>query len=130
MRLENIQPSQLYINTEKLTSIKKEYSGHPEEIPPVPLKRLDDDIILTDGHTRALFAHLAGAERIAVYWDNDELDWNSYKVCVKWCKREEIYSIADLADRIVTSADFENLWIKRCEKLHRTINQRDTKAQG
>jgi len=124
MPIMDIQPSQLYINEEKLKYIRQRYAGHSETIPPIPIKKIDKDIILTDGHTRAFAAYQAGIEKIKVCWDSDELDWYSYKICVNWCKEEGINSIADLEGRIVKPSDFDILWIKRCKELHQTGNRK------
>jgi len=55
----------------------------PETLPPLPIKKLGQDVILTDGHTRALAAHLQGWQEIRVYWDEDDLDWEAYAICVQ-----------------------------------------------
>lgn len=39
---------------------------------------------MTDGHTRTVTAHLARWDNIPVYWDEDELDMNSYGVNDVW----------------------------------------------
>jgi hypothetical protein len=39
----------------------------PDHIPPVPIKDMSGDRVLTDGHTRAYAAYLAGMEEIPVF---------------------------------------------------------------
>ena len=88
MRLDELQPSQLFISSEKLARIE---SGHDakrsDRLEPIPIKELDGQIILTDGHTRAFFAFLNGQREISVTWDEDELDWDAYRICVDWCRK-------------------------------------------
>jgi len=75
-------------------------------------------VIFTDGHTRALAAYLSGIPEIPVFWDDDELNWEAYRICMKWCKEEGIYTTADLEDRVVCPGKYETLWIKRCTEMH------------
>ena len=57
MRLDNIQPSQLYISSEKLSEVMKTFNPNDSNsIEPIPIKRLGNDIIFVDGHTRAFAA--------------------------------------------------------------------------
>jgi len=116
--IDEVQPSQLYISAEKLRNVKEHFhSRKPETMEPLPVKRLGSEIIFTDGHTRALVAYLAGFKKVRVYWDEDDLDWGAYEICVKWCKEEGIRSIGDLKDRIVGPEEYEILWLKRCRRM-------------
>jgi len=112
--LSRIQPSQLYISAEKLAQFT---SSSPENFPPVPLKKLNGRIIFTDGHTRALAAHLQGHADIWAVWDEDELDWQAYQICVDWCLTAGIRTIADLQDHIITPEDYQKLWLDRCRNM-------------
>lgn len=118
MPLEEMQPSQLYISQEKLIALQNEIDfSKLSSIPPLPVKKLGDEIVMTDGHTRAFGAYLSGHEKLPVYWDPDELDWEAYQICVDWCQENGIYSIADLSDRLVTPEDYERLWYQRCREM-------------
>ncbi|MBN1460871.1 MAG: ParB-like nuclease domain-containing protein [Armatimonadetes bacterium] len=112
----DLQPSQLYISTEKLASVLREFD--PNQIEPVPVRRSGGDIVMTDGHTRAFAAHLAGCEAVPVVWDEDELDWEAYEICVQWCKEEGIFWVGDLVGRVLGPADYERLWRGRCREMH------------
>jgi len=46
-----------------------------------------------------------------------------YKICIKWCKDEGLFSIADLSDRVIDQKDYEILWYKRCEDLHKRLTR-------
>jgi hypothetical protein len=129
MKLAEIQPSQLYVCDEKLAYVMDNLNRHkPEELEPIPVKKLGDDIIFVDGHIRALAAFLQGFSEVTVYWEEDALDWYVHEVCVGWCKQEEIRTIADLADRIVPEKDYEVLWLQRCQKMQQDLqNTRNQK---
>ena len=86
----SIQPSQLYINEDKLSKILKDKE---EQERVIPIKKLNDKIIFTDGHTRALTAFLSGKKQIKVVWEDEEFDWEAYQICVDWCIKEEIVNI-------------------------------------
>ncbi|MHA1462434.1 MAG: hypothetical protein ACTSQ0_05130 [Candidatus Heimdallarchaeota archaeon] len=122
MALSKIQPSQLYISEKKLASIKEKITKNGTvELDPIPIKKLGEDVIYTDGHTRAFLAYQKGDKEITVEWDDDELDWEMYEICVQWCKDEKIFSIADLQKRIVPHKKYEVVWYKRCKTLHTEI---------
>ena len=122
MKLDKIQPSQLFISSEKLSEVMKLFdSNKPESVEPIPIKKLENQIIFVDGHTRAFAAFLNNLAEVPVYWETDELDWDAYKICVKWCKKEGIHTIADLRDRIVPQRDYEILWYKRCERMQQDL---------
>ena len=115
-KLLHIQPSQLYISSEKLSHvIGSKTLINAETFEPVPVKKLGSRVIFTDGHTRAFALFQSGISGIYAYWDNDdELDWEAYQICVDWCLEQNIYSIKDLNDRIVSEQDYKKLWLKRC----------------
>ncbi|MEA2071506.1 MAG: hypothetical protein U9O98_09480 [Asgard group archaeon] len=121
--ITNIQPSQLFINKNKLTTINELfiYKGI-ESISPIPLKRLDNEIIYVDGHTRALVLYQNAFKKIPAIWEPEELDWDAYRICVSWCKNKGIYTIADLESRIISNKEYQITWINRCQKMHKKLD--------
>jgi hypothetical protein len=125
MKLNEIQPSQLYISSEKLSEIMKTFdSANPKLIEPIPVKKLEDQVVFVDGHTRAFAAFLGGFSEVPVYWEDEELDWDAYEICVRWCKEDGIHTIADLKNRVVSQKDYEKLWYERCEEMQRGLAKR------
>ena len=125
MKLDRIQPSQLYISREKLNQVLKGLANPRSlSIKPIPLATLGNEVIFLDGHTRALAVFLRGASDITVCWEDEEIDWEMYKICVEWCKEEGIRSIADLERRIVSQEDYETLWIQRCRSLEQELDKK------
>jgi hypothetical protein len=100
---------------EKLEQVEADFD--PERLDPLPVKELNGRIIFTDGRTRAFAAFQHGISEIAVYWDEDELDWEAYEICVGWCDEEGIRNIADLGDRVVGHGEYEQLWYARCQTM-------------
>ncbi len=122
MRLDDIQPSQLFINSEKLSYVMRSYAPiTPGTLPPIPVKELRGKTVFTDGHTRALAALLSGLSEVTVYRDEDDMDWEAYEICLDWCEEAGIRTIADLKDRIVPPADYQELWLDRCAEMHRQL---------
>ncbi len=122
LSLKEIQPSQLYVSKAKLTAVMNEFAtGHERLLEPIPVKELDGEIVATDGHTRGLAWHLRGACSVEVMWEDEELDWDAYRICVRWCKNEGIHSIPDLEHRLVEHSEYETLWLERCRVMQEEL---------
>jgi hypothetical protein len=125
MNLKDIQPSQLYISTKKLAKIQEKIDpNNKESLEIIPVKKLENDIIYSDGHTRAYAAHLLGWQEVRVEWETEELDWEMYEICVDWCKTDGIYTIADLSSRVISHKDYEILWYERCNQLKKQMEEK------
>jgi hypothetical protein len=96
----------------------------PVIIEPIPIKKLGNRAVFVDGHTRAFAAFLLGLSDIPVYWEDEELDWDAYEICVEWCKEEGIYTISDLANRVVSPSDYQVLWLDKCERMQKDLEEK------
>ena len=124
-KLDSIQPSQLYISSEKLDSVMRSLEqSKPVLVEPIPIKKLGNQVLFVDGHTRAFAAFLLGLSEIPVYWEDEDLDWEEYEICVGWCKEEGIHTISDLKNRVVSPSDYQILWLDRCAKMHRDLEEK------
>lgn len=118
MNLYDIQPTQLYINQEKLSNILEWIQPQNfNSYDPIPVKQLNDKIVFVDGHTRAYAIYLAGENKIKVKWHLEEENWHSYQTCVEWCLSENINSIEDLNGRLLSKSEYISLWINRCSTI-------------
>ena len=118
MPLAQIQPSQLYISEQKLARIAHWWQPPTlENLEPVPIKRLNGRIIFTDGHTRAFAVYQQGFTTLPVFWDEDDLDWEAYQICVDWCLEEDIRTVMDLDSRIISADVYDLLWLGRCREM-------------
>ena len=122
MALDCLQPSQLYISADKLRKVLE--AAEPPE--PIPIKQLGAHLVMTDGHTRAFAAWSRGQREVTVVWDEDELDWGAYEVCVQWCEKEDIHTIADLEGRVVDRETYQVEWLDRCATMHHELESRRT----
>ena len=120
--LDRLQPSQLYISAEKLRRVMALYDPQrPESHDPIPIAQFSGQLVMTDGHTRAFAAWSSGLAEVPVVWDEDELDWEAYEICVQWCEQEGIRTIVDLEDKIVDSQAYQRQWLDRCAAMHRAL---------
>jgi len=131
MKLKDIQPSQLYISKKKLVKIQQKLDvNNPDSLETIPVKKQGNDIVYSDGHTRAFAAYLLGWEDVRVEWETEDLDWEMYEICVDWCKKAGIFSIADLESRVITHEEYEILWYKRCKDMQdKLTKQRKNKKK-
>lgn len=121
VKLVEIQPSQLYISSDKLSNVMKNFPSKSTSIEPIPIKKLKDQIVFVDGHTRAFAAFQCGFPKVPAYWEYEELDWEAYEICVDWCKEEGIHTIANLRNRVIPQQEYEKLWYERCAKMQKEL---------
>ena len=120
MKLTQIQPSQFYLSAEKLRRIMEWFTPSDlSNFEPLPVRQLNGAVIFTDGHTRAFAAWRAGLEEVPIVWDEDELDWQLYQICVDACKARGIHSIASLEDRILTAEEYAVQWNGWCDEMQK-----------
>ena len=116
--LENLQPSQFWISEKKLKDIRAWFN--PDDLKnfdPIPVKMLDGIPIMTDGHTRAVAALLAGKSTVPLTWDRDDLGWDLYRECVKACKERSITKPQDLVNRILAEEEYHEKWDLWCDGM-------------
>ena len=77
--------------------------------------------MMTDGHTRAVAAVMAGLESVPLVWDEDELSWDMYRKCVEECRARGVLSPIDLQNRIITEKEYVEKWDKWCDKMQEEV---------
>lgn len=112
-----VRPSQLYLDGDKLAEVARWFDFAEPSDDPLRVREIAGRWTLTDGHTRAFAAALAGAPELRVGRDDDELPMDAYRTCVEWCEAEGVTEIADLTGRVLNPDDFEARWIDRCRRL-------------
>ena len=120
--LTGLQPSQFLISREKLEEVEKWFRADDlSGFDPIPVKMLDGVPVMTDGHTRAVAALLAGVERLPLVPEGDELDWEMYRRCVEECRRRGVNSPADLTERIVDGEEYAREWDGWCDRMQAEV---------
>lgn len=122
--IDDPRPSQLYVDAEKLRELLSWFDPGEPEYDPIPVldgshfESVPDDVpVLSDGHTRAVAAVLAGEETLRVRHDPDRPDLDVYETCLGWCADAEITESADLVGRLVSHETFDEQWVQRCQAL-------------
>ena len=123
--LEDLQPSQFWISEKKLKDIQAWFSKDDlTNFSPIPVKMLDGEPVMTDGHTRAVAALLAGQNTVPLTWDRDDMDWGLYRECVKACKERNILSPQDLVGRILPEEEYHEKWDLWCDRIQGEMESR------
>jgi GNAT superfamily N-acetyltransferase len=117
---EKLQPSQFYINEEKLILLEKEFNIDIFE--PIPIKRLGQDMVMTDGHTRTTYLIQNGYKCIPTIEESDILDWEAYIINVNDCKERGVKSAFDLLHCIVPNDFFKLNWDNYCDDIHNRLD--------
>jgi hypothetical protein len=120
--LDAVRPSQLFLDGRKLALVTQWFDFGNPNYDPLPVRRFEaavgeENWVLTDGHTRAFVAHLAGADELRVVRDSDDLDADTYRKCIDWCDEENVTEIPDLAGRVLSADEFEERWVARCQAV-------------
>lgn len=127
--MKTLRPSQLYISEQKLIKNSNWLTEGNQDYDPIPVIEIDGEIVMTDGHTRAVILCQLGVQDVRVIWDNDdELDLDAYQICADWCKVEGIKTPQDLVLRVIPSDDYLTLWIGRCQEMHRFLEKERAKS--
>ena len=113
VNINKLQPSQFYVDEEKLQAISSWAKTKEHFIIPIHIHK--DDIIILDGHTRLYLANLIGLTEVYVY--EDETDDYIYSF-VSEAKKRNIYSINDLS--LVSHEGYIKKWHDYCDEFFRT----------
>lgn len=131
LTLADVQPSQFRICERKLRDVRAWF--RPEDLSgfePIPIRILDGVPVMTDGHTRAVAALLAGLETVPMAPEEDELDWEMYRRCVAACRERGIFRPADLVDRIVPEETYTEEWDRWCDRMQAEVLRRRAAKAG
>lgn len=122
--LKDLHPSQFYISEKKLHDVEAWFDAdNLSGFEAIPVKMLDGIPVMTDGHTRAAAALRAGINTVPLTWDEDDLDWDMYRACVKACEERQVFSPADLLSRIISGEDYKEKWDKWCDIMQAAIRR-------
>ena len=124
MTLKNLHPSQFYISEKKLHDVEAWFDAdNLSRFEAIPVKMLDGIPVMTDGHTRAVAALRAGLDTVPLVWDEDDLDWDMYRACVKACKERQVSSPSDLLYRIISEEEYKEKWDGWCDVMQSEVRR-------
>lgn len=122
IKLKDLQPSQFYISFKKLKDVQRWFNPNDlSNFEAIPVKIIDGKPVMTDGHTRAVAALQAGLDSVALVLENDKLDWDMYRACVKECEKRGVLSPEDLLSQIVSEEEYIEKWDKWCDRMQEEI---------
>lgn len=111
--IKEITPEQLTVDEVKLNKVSS-WIEKPEDIV-VSCVKIENKLVSIDGHSRLVAAYNKGFKYVYAYLEPDNDNIQFYKTCMKWCEEQGVFTIKNLAGRIVTPAEHERLWINRCQ---------------
>lgn len=109
--LKQLQPSQFYVDEEKLKAIG-DFVRSPEDII-VPVITCKDRYVSLDGHTRLYYACMHNWDYVYAMTDNEENDW--VMTFVNEANKRNIFEVKDM--KVLNHEEYENKWISFCENL-------------
>ncbi len=121
-RLKDLQPSQFCISEKKQREVRSWF--RPDDLSgfePIPVRILGGVPVMTDGHTRAAAALLAGMESVPLCRDRDDLDLEMYRRCVDECRRRQVVSPEDLVSRVVSEEEYREKWDRWCDRMQEEV---------
>lgn len=133
--VDELGVSQLYLNQRKLEAVRERAAAEDfAGFEPLPVYDFGDGRkVLTDGHSRAFVAMQRGQKTITVYLDNDpnttgKLPLRMYRMCLEWCEKAGVKTLADLQSRVLQAPNYEFFWLERCRRGYNFITTRNKAA--
>lgn len=124
IKLSQLRPNNLFLNERKVSSVRAAWKGGKAgKLPPILVAKIESDLCLIDGHSRAFVAWENGADAIACELKSlEEIEGSAevYKKIYRLGIALDIVSIADLAERILPDPEYRDRWIQFCESLDST----------
>lgn len=110
IKLEDIQPSQFFIDKEKLEAVKSFVNCEEDII--VQVIRWNDRFIALDGHTRIYLAKILGFSYVkAVIAETENWVWQF----VGEAQKRGIFTLGDM--KLLSHEDYDVKWNKFCDEL-------------
>lgn len=108
LEVDKIQPSQFYIDEDKLNALKSFIKNSKDIV--IQVVKSDEGYICVDGHTRLFIAFLNNFKTVHAIETEFDNDTNYF---VSQAKKRKIFTIKDL--KLVSHSDYKNLWIDFCD---------------
>ena len=115
----DVRPTQLYLSSEKLAGVLEWFDFDEPNYGSLPAFEHEGTWYLSDGHTRAFAAALAGADALRIERDDgvrEESDFEVYLACIDWCEDAGLETVRDLSGRVVGPETYEERWVDRCRR--------------
>lgn len=107
LEVDKIQPSQFYIDEDKVNALKSFIKNSNDII--IQVVKSDEGYICVDGHTRLFIAFLNNFKTVHAIETEFDDDTNYF---VSQAKKRNIFTIKDL--KLVSHSDYKKLWLNFC----------------
>lgn len=111
--INDIAPAQLTVDEEKFKRVAQ-WIEKPEDIV-ICCVRIGDKIVSIDGHSRLVAAYNRGFGYVYAFFETDNSSFEFFRTCLGWCEEQGIFSIKDLAERVVSPSEHERIWVNKCQ---------------
>ena len=108
LEIDKIQPSQFYIDEDKLNALKSFIKNSKYIV--IQVVKSDEGYICVDGHTRLFIAFLNNFKTVHAIETEFDDDTNYF---VSQTKKRNIFTIKDL--KLVSHSDYKKLWNNFCD---------------
>lgn len=119
--LEEIQPSQFYVDRDKLSAVGSFIQG-PEDIV-IPVTEYEGRYVSHDGHTRLYLAHQRGYDHVRVFWEKN-IAGDYILDFVAEAQNREIYHVWDM--RELSHEEYEVKWNRFCDAFFARFEELET----
>lgn len=110
INIEDIQPSQFYVDKNKVESVSSFITNSNDII--VPLAKINDELVSLDGHTRLHLATKRGYKQVYGFYTLAE---DYIRDFVLEAKRRNILTPYDL--KVLTHEEYEEKWYRFCNEF-------------
>lgn len=119
VELLTLRPNNWYLNQAKLDRVRQAWrESQQDQLPPVLIATIDNQLSLIDGHSRAFAAFEQGQTMIQAHHQS-LADIGGSAALYEYIHREGpeigIHTIADLAKRILPPQEHQNRWSGFCD---------------
>ena len=115
INIEDIQPSQFYVDKNKVESVSSFITNSNDII--VPLDKINDELVSLDGHTRLHLATKRGYKQVYGFYTLAE---DYIRDFVLEAKRRNILTPYDL--KLLTHEEYEKKWYTFCNDFFENLN--------
>lgn len=117
--LSKLVPSQFMVNKRLIQELRNTFNEGSMD--PVPVKKIDGEYVITDGHHRACVMDLLGFDKIPTIHEDEELNWEAYRINVKDCKERNVNTLKDLKKVQVSENIFKQEWVEYCNTVQEKV---------
>lgn len=123
VNIREITPEQLTVDKVKVERADS-WIQKPEDVV-VCCIRIEGKLVCIDGYSRLVAALNKGFSYVYVYIDAESTNLEFYKKCMSWCEEAGVFTIKDLAGRVVSPEEHQRQWIDKCQQYLREQRERN-----